>query len=198
MGPPEKKGSHLIEGTPLSPGLCYTCTSEGDHFSLVRIIVVVIQGSGNLNISGTTSALIKKNIRNTYQYIKANEKNILNEQHSLSNFDMNIQISNLLGANIGSGVSGAVYIAIISAIYRRNLKLGLAVLGNLSIGGAIERVINFSDKISILSENGAKTEIVPMYNLTELVTVLHSVLGITDMPFYSNSQMLMQMAVLME
>ncbi|GAB4019155.1 hypothetical protein GCM10028773_21100 [Spirosoma koreense] len=160
--------------------------------------MVVIQGSGNLNISGTTSALIKKNIRNTYQYIKANEKNILNEQHSLSNFDMNIQISNLLGANIGSGVSGAVYIAIISAIYRRNLKLGLAVLGNLSIGGAIERVINFSDKISILSENGAKTEIVPMYNLTELVTVLHSVLGITDMPFYSNSQMLMQMAVLME
>ena len=141
---------------------------------------------------------MKENIKNTYQYIKANEKKILNEQHSLTNFDVNIQISNLLGANIGSGVGGAVYLAIISAIYKRNLKPGLAVLGNLSIGGAIERVPNFSDKVSMLSENGAKTVVVPMDNLSELATVPQSVLGLTDVPFYSNSQMLMQKAVLME
>lgn len=198
VGLPEEKGSHLIENTPLSPGLCYTCTSEGEHFALVRIEVVVTQGSGKLNISGTSSALVKENIKNTYQYMKANEKKILNEQHSLTNFDVNIQISNLLGANIGSGVGGAVYLAIISAIYKRNLKSGLAVLGNLSIGGAIERVPNFSDKVSMLSENGAKTVVVPMDNLSELTTVPQSVLGLTDVPFYSNSQMLMQKAVLME
>lgn len=198
VGLPEEKGSHLIESTPLQPGLCYTCTSEGEYLTLVRIEVVVTQGSGKLNISGTTNNLVKENIKNTYQYIKANEKKILNEQHSLGSFDVNVQISNLLGVHTGSGVGAAVYLAIISAIYKRNLKPGLAVLGNLSIGGAIERVTNFSDKVTMLSENGAKTVVVPMDNLTEIATVPQSVLGMTDVPFYSNSQMLMQKGVLMD
>jgi predicted ATP-dependent Lon-type protease len=79
-----------------------------------------------------------------------------------------VQITNLLGSNISSGIGSAVYISIISAIYTKNLKPGLAVLGNISVGGAIERSINFADKITMLSENGAKTVIVPMDNLSEL------------------------------
>lgn len=198
VGLPEEKGSHLIENTPLQPGVCYTSTSDGDHLALVRIEVVTTQGSGKLNITGVSNTKVKENIKNTFQYIKANEKTILNEQHSLSNFDISIQVSNVLGSNISTGVGSAVYIAIISAIYKKNLKPGLAVLGNLSIGGAVERVINFTDKITMLSENGAKTVVVPMDNLSELANVPASVLGETDVPFYSNNQTLMQKSILLD
>ena len=141
---------------------------------------------------------MKENIKNTFQYIKANEKTILNEQHSLNNFDLTIQITNLLGSSVGTGIGSAVYMAIVSSIYKKNLKPGLAILGNISIGGAIERANNFADKITMLSENGAKTVIVPMDNLTELTNVPASVLGNTDAPFYQNNQMLMQKAILMD
>jgi ATP-dependent Lon protease len=198
VGLPEEKGSHLIENTPLQPGVCYTSTSDGEHLALVRIEVVTTQGSGKLNITGVSNTKVKENIKNTFQYIKANEKTILNEQHSLSNFDISIQVSNILGSNISTGVGSAVYIAIISAIYKKNLKPGLAVLGNLSVGGAVERVINFADKITMLSENGAKTVIVPMDNLSELANVPASVLGETDVPFYSNSHTLMQKSILLD
>jgi ATP-dependent Lon protease len=103
-----------------------------------------------------------------------------------------------MGAHISGGIGSAVYIAIISAIYKKNLKPGLAVIGNISIGGAIERAINFPDKITLLSENGAKTVLVPMENLAELSTLPTSILGKTDVPFYGNSQMLLQKAVLGE
>lgn len=198
VGLPEEKGSHLIENTPLQPGVCYTSTSDGEHLALVRIEVVTTQGSGKLNITGVSNTKVKENIKNTFQYIKANEKTILNEQHSLSNFDISIQVSNVFGSNISTGVGSAVYIAIISAIYKKNLKPGLAVLGNLSIGGAVERVINFTDKITMLSENGAKTVVVPMDNLSELANVPASVLGETDVPFYSNNQTLMQKSILLD
>lgn len=198
VGLPEEKGSHLIEGTPLKPGVCYTCTSDGNNLALVRIEVVITSGNGKLNITGTNNTQVKENIKNTYQYLKANERQILNEQHSLSNFDLTIQVSTLLGASISSGIGGAVYVSILSAIYKRNLKPGLAVLGNISIGGAIERVINLTDTITMLSENGAKTVIVPMDNLPEIAGVPQAVLGNTDVPFYSNSQMVMQKAVLGE
>jgi len=198
VGLPEEKGSHLIENTPLPPGICYTSTSDGENVALVRIETVAVAGSGKLNITGVNNTAVKENIKNTYQYIKANEKTILSDKHSLKNYDITIQVTNLLGAAISSGIGSAVYIAIVSALYKKNLKAGLAVLGNISVGGAIERVINFADKVTMLSENGAKSVIVPMDNLTELSNVPPTVLGNTDVPFYQNNQMLMQKAILLD
>jgi len=193
---PEERGTNLIENTPLSPGVCYTCTSDGDNLALVRIETVVTSGSGKLNISGTSLNLVKEDIRNTYQYIKANEKSILSEQHTLKNYDISIQITSLLGKNISSGIGSAVYVAFLSAIYKRNLKAGLAVLGNISVAGAIERVNNFVDKVSMLSENGAKVVLVPMSNLQEMQNIPPTVLGETDVPLYNNNQMLMQKSII--
>ena len=198
VGLPEDKGSHLIENTPLPPGVCYTSTSDGDNVALVRIEVVTTSGSGKLNISGVSNTSVKENIKNTYQYIKANEKTILSEQHSLKNYDITIQVTNMLGASISTGIGSAVYIAIVSALYKKNLKAGLAVLGNISVGGAVERAINFADKITMLSENGAKSVVVPMDNLSELTNIPATVLGNTDVPFYQNNQMLMQKAILLD
>ena len=198
VGLPEEKGSSLIEANPLAPGVCYTATSDGDTNSLIKIEVVALKGSGKLNVTGTSSTEVKENIKNTFNYIRANEKTILNEQHSLSSYDLNIQVSNIMGAAIHGGIGSAVYVAIISAIYKKNLKAGLAVLGNVSIGGAIERALNFADKVTLLSENGAKTVIVPMDNLSEIGTLPTSILGKTDVPFYGNSQMLLQKSVLGE
>ncbi len=198
VGLPEEKGSHIIENTPLSPGVCYTSTSDGENAALVRIETVAVQGSGKLNITGINTVAVKENIKNTYQYIRANEKTILSDKHSLKNYDITIQVSNLLGGAISTGIGSAVYVAIVSALYKKNLKAGLAVLGNISVGGAIERTINFDDKVTMLSENGAKVVIVPMDNLSELANIPPSVLGNTDIPFYQNNQMLMQKAILLD
>lgn len=198
VGLPEEKGSNLIENTPLPPGVCYTCTSDGDSLALVRIEAVVTSGSGKMYISGVNNTVVKDNIKNTYQYINANEKTILNEQHSLKNYDITIQITNMLGASISSGIGSAVYIAIVSALYKKNLKSGLAVLGNISVGGAVERAINFADKITMLSDNGAKSVVVPIDNLSELTGIPATVLGNTDIQFYQNNQLLMQKAILVD
>jgi ATP-dependent Lon protease len=196
VGLPEERGSHLIENNPLPPGVCYTGTSDGETNSLVKIEVVALKGSGKVNVTGTNNQEVKENIKNTYNYLRANEKSILNEQHSLSGYDLNIQVSNLMGAYISGGIGSAVYVAIMSAIYKKNLKPGLAVLGNISIGGAVERSLNFAEKVTLLSENGAKTVLVPMENLVEMTTLPQSILGQTDTPFYGNSQMLLQKAVI--
>jgi len=198
IGLPEERGTSLIESNPLSPGVCYTSTSNGENMSLVKIEVISIKGTGKINITGTSSSQVKEDIKNTVNYIKANEKSILTEQYSLSGIVLNIQISNLIGASVSSGIGSAVYVAIISSIYKKNLKPGLAVLGNISIGGAVERANNFADKVTMLSENSAKTVLVPMDNLSEIGAIPTIVLGKTDVPFYGNSQMLLQKAVLSE
>lgn len=189
---PEERGSNLIEDVPLAPGTCYTATSDGDKVTLVKIEVVSIPGNGKLTISGNASTEVKEDVRNTYNYIRANEKTILSQQHSLNKLDVNIQITALLGSTVHKGIGSAIFTALVSSVFNRTLKPALAVLGNISIGGAIERALNFSDRVSLLSENGAKNVLVPMDNLQELANLPAAILGKTDVPFYSSSQMLIQ------
>lgn len=189
---PEERGNNLIENVPLAPGTCYTATSDGDKVTLVKIEVVSIPGNGKLTISGNASTDVKEDVRNTYNYIRANEKTILSQQHSLNKLDVNIQITALLGSTVHKGIGAAVFTALVSSVFNRSLKPALAVIGNISIGGAIERALNFSDRVSLLSENGAKNVLVPMDNLPEMATLPATILGKTDIPFYSNSQMLIQ------
>lgn len=192
---PEERGSNLIEDTPLAPGMCYTATSDGDKVTLVKIEVVTVPGNGKLEIRGTSSMDVKEDIKNTYNYIRANERSIMSSTKTLSNLDVTVQVAAMLGSTVHRGIGAAVFTAIISSVFGRTLKAALGVLGNISIGGAIERAANFSDRVSLLSENGAKNVIVPMENLSELASLPQTILGKTDVPFYTSAQMLIQKIV---
>lgn len=189
---PEERGSNLIEDAPLPPGTCYTATCDGDKVSLIKIEVITMQGNGKLAVSGTSSAEVKEDIRNTYNYIRANESSILSQKHSLMRLDVTVQVTALLGTTQVGGIGSAVFATIVSSVFGRNLKPALGVIGNISIGGAIVRATNFSDRVSLLSENGAKTVLVPMDNLAELASLPAAILGKTDVPFYGNAQMMIQ------
>ncbi len=193
---PEERGSNLIEDVPLPPGLCYSATSDGDKVTLVKIEVITMVGSGKMTVTGNASNDAKEDIRNIYNYIRANERSILSQKFSLSKLDVNIQLTAMLGSTVHKGIGAAVLTAIVSSVYNRNLKSALAVLGNISIGGAIERALNFNDRVSLLSENGAKNVLVPMDNLPDMATLPAQILGVTDIPFYSSTQMLIQKIVL--
>lgn len=189
---PEERGANLIEDTPLPPGTCYTATSDGDKVSLIKIEVITMQGNGKLTVTGSSSTEAKEDIKNTYNYIRANEKTILSPKHSLVHLDVTVQVTVLLGVGVHKGIGGAVFASIVSSIFGRNLKSALGIIGNISIGGAIERAINLNDRVSMLSENGAKNVLVPMENLQEMTTLPATILGKTDIPLYANTQMLIQ------
>lgn len=193
---PEERGSNLIEDVPLPSGTCYTATSDGDKVTLVKIEIITMPGNGKLTITGSASNDAKEDIRNTYNYIRANERSIISQQHSLSKIDTTVQITALLGTTVHKGIGGAVFAALVSSVFSRNLKSALGVVGNISIGGAIERALNFNDRVSLLSENGAKNVLVPIDNLNEMATLPATILGKTDIPFYSNAQMLIQKMIL--
>lgn len=193
---PEERGSQLIENQPLQPGTCYTVSQDEEGMALLRIEVSITPGNGKLNISGTTKSVVRDNVRNVHQYIKANEKTILSQEHSLSNYDFSVQVSTLIGKGIGFGIGAAVFLAFLSGIYKKHIKPGVGVLGDITVSGSVQRADNFSDKLAMLSENGARMVLTPMENLAEMKDVPPSILNNTDVNFFSNSQMILQKAIL--
>ena len=194
----EERGSRLIENQPLQPGLAYTVSHDDSGLALLRIEVSVISGGGKLSISGANKAEIRDNIKNVHHYIHANERTILSQEHALKNYDLSVQITSLLGGGIGGGIGAAVFTAMLTAIYKRHLKPGLGVLGDLSVSGAVQRADSFADKLAMLSENGAKLVLTPMENLPEMQDVPPSILNVTDVNFFANAQMILQKAIVSE
>lgn len=192
---PEERGSNLIEDTPLPPGTCYSATCDGEKVTLAKIEVITMPGNGKLDVRGTSSTDVKEDIKNAYNYLRANERMFMSQDHSLRNIDVTIQVTAVLGTQVHKGIGSAVLVGIVSSIAQRSLKAALGVMGSISIGGAIERATNFNDCVSLLSENGAKTVLVPMDNLPEMATLPATILGKTDTPFYANAQMLAQKMV---
>lgn len=193
---PEEKGSSLIEPTPLRPGKIYSVGEGTEKLSLLQIETGVAKGTGALNISGTSNVEVRRNIKNIFQYIRANEKRYLPTNSSIKNYDLSIQITPLSGTEIGVNIGSAVFVSILSSIYKKELKSGLTVLGDISVGGGIRKCERFVDKAAILSENGAKTILVPTENLTDIQSLPSSLIGKTDIIFYSDPQSLMQKALL--
>ena len=88
---PEERGSNLIEDNPLPPGNCYTAISNGENVALLKIEAVVLQGNGKITVTGTYSSELKEDIKNIYNYIRANEKTLLSSGHSLVKYDVTIK-----------------------------------------------------------------------------------------------------------
>jgi predicted ATP-dependent Lon-type protease len=53
--------------------------------------------------AGTTSSDVKEDIRNTYNYIRANEKAILSQNMTLMRMDITVQVTALLGSTQQAG-----------------------------------------------------------------------------------------------
>ena len=118
-----------------------------------------------------------EDVKYVYNYIRSNERSFMPSGQSLRNIDLTIQVTSLLGLSANSGIGAAVFVAIVSALFDKNIKPALGVIGSISIGGAVERALNFSDKVSMLSDNGAKTVIVPMDNLPEMSSLPSTILS---------------------
>ena len=195
---PEEKSGHIIEATPVKPGVGYTVSEHEGQLSLVKIETVITQGNGKLNISGTNKSKVKQNVKNSYRFIKANEQRFLPSNKSLNSFDVSLQLTPLIGAEIGSNLGAAVFITILTAIFKKSSKTGLGVLGDLSIGGGIKQVAKFSDSLAMLSDNGAKNVLVPVGNSQDMANLNQELLAKTNVLFYTNAQKLLEKAIVEE
>ena len=93
-----------------------------------------------------------------------------------------------MGANIHGGIGSAVYVMLTPAIYiRRTQQSWFSRFRKCFHWWSNRKAL-----VTLLSETELKTVIVPMDNLSVHRTLPTSILGKTDVPFYGNSQMLLQ------
>ncbi|MBE0448072.1 MAG: protease Lon-related BREX system protein BrxL [Actinobacteria bacterium] len=184
---PEQSSIGMIPVDQQSPGVVYTVgiDMDLDKISLFRVEVGVMRGSGKYNVTGVLSKAMKEAIRTAYDYLRAHITKFAIEK-TLSDYDVHVQVVNLMQAKEGTQTGVAFFIGILSALLSKPVSPGTVVLGEMSIHGAMLPVNNLPDCIQVVKENGGKRVLVPLANAKDVSSVPPDILRGLDVGFYAD------------
>ncbi len=160
----------LISQDPLPPGVIYTVSITGGKTTLLKVETIVVPGSGRQNISGGGTKA-KEALKTTISCIGSNQRKYLPSNSALKDYDIAVQLTPMIGSEVGDDITVAIFVSILSAIHKNTLKKGLGIIGDMTITGSLKTTLSFVDRVTMLAENGAKSITVPLEQMANLASV---------------------------
>jgi ATP-dependent Lon protease len=148
----------------------YTVSITGGKTTLLKVETIVVPGSGRQNISGGGTKA-KEALKTTISCIGSNQRKYLPSNSALKDYDIAVQLTPMIGSEVGDDITVAIFVSILSAIHKNTLKKGLGIIGDMTITGSLKTTLSFVDRVTMLAENGAKSITVPLEQMANLASV---------------------------
>jgi ATP-dependent Lon protease len=186
---PEISGDKLISDTPLKAGHAYFVgRGTSGQIGTYRIETESPGGSGKLSITGIgTDRETKESINTAFNYFKANRKNI-SANINVENADFMIHVEDLQGVGPSREIALASFVSLVSSSLKMQIKEGLVILGNLTIGGTIGKVDDLADTLEVCYDAGARTILLPMSSAADISTVPVETFSKFNISFYNDPE----------
>lgn len=169
VGVKEQASSTLIPEGELKPGHLYSIgPSESGKPGVYKFETEMMNGNGKFTPNGIGSKKpITEAVKIAYQYFKSNASSI-SGQISYKDKDYIMQVKDLHGVGMTNHLTLATFIALCSVATNRQVLPSLAILGNFSLGGTIEKVQNLADALQVCLDSGAKKVLIPMSSYADI------------------------------
>ena len=183
----EQTAGGLIDPGRLDPGITYTVGTDQEDGRLVifRVEVQSSKGSGKLRVAGATSRAIRDAVHTAHTYLKS-EVVRLGLRKNPNDYNLHVQLVNLMQAKEGSETGVAFFVAIVSALLGKPVMESLVVLGEMSIRGGLLKVGSLTERLQLAMDNGAKRVLLPSENKRDFADIPSDVLDKLQMIFYSD------------
>jgi len=169
VGVEEQASSTLIPEGELKPGHLYSVgPSENGKLGVYKFETEMMNGNGKFTPNGIGSKKpITEAVKIAYQYFKSNASSI-SGQISYKDKDYVMQVKDLHGVGMTNHLTLATFIALCSVATNRQVLPSLAILGNFSLGGTVEKVQNLADALQVCLDSGAKKVLIPMSSYADI------------------------------
>lgn len=169
VGVEEQASSTLIPEGDLKPGHLYSVgSSENGKLGVYKFETEMMKGNGKFTPNGIGSKKdVNEAVKIAYQYFKSNASSI-SGQISYKDKDYVMQVKDLHGVGMTNQLTLATFIALCSVATNRQVLPSLAILGNFSLGGTIEKVQNLADALQVCLDSGAKKVLIPMSSYVDI------------------------------
>lgn len=169
VGVEEQASSTLIPEGDLKPGHLYSVgPSENGKLGVYKFETEMMKGNGKFTPNGIGSKKdVNEAVKIAYQYFKSNAGSI-SGQISYKDKDYVMQVKDLHGVGMTRYLTLATFIALCSVATNRKVLHSLAILGNFSLGGTVDKIQNLADTLQVCLDNGAKKLLIPMSSYVDI------------------------------
>jgi ATP-dependent Lon protease len=169
---PEQGMGKLIPDGQGKPGHIYTAArGESNMIGIFKLETEMVDGNGKFEVTGIGSGReARESLKTAQNYFKANSKQI-SGTISLDKSDYLMHIQDCQGIGITSDLALCSYVALCSAALRKPVQSQICVLGNMSIGGTINKVEELANTMQVCFDAGAKRVLLPMSSAIDIATV---------------------------
>lgn len=169
---PEQGGEHLIPEGIGNPGQVYTVSrSKSGMIGVYRLESQMLPGNGKFERTGLGSDREAKEATNTaFNYLKANS-NRISGSISTTSKDYIINYQDLQGIGITSKLTLPTLIAFSSIALGKPVQSSTAVLGDITISGAIVKADELANTLQACLDAGAKKVLLPTTSFADLAVV---------------------------
>lgn len=185
---PESGGKSLIPEGDLPAGTVYTIgkNAASGHKGLFRLDIQRMPGNGKISDTGFGGGTaIKEELKEAVNYVRSN-LNRITQTAKFNDFEFHLKATDLNGIGNTKGLELAIFLSIVSSIVERPLLPQLAVLGSMSIGGAIIGSDNLAEYLQVSADSGAKKVLIPAVDVIQLGKVPTDLISKFSLLIYSD------------
>ena len=184
---PEQGGGSLIPEGPMPPGTMHTVMpGTSSHLGLYRLELQVTAGNGKLSVSGSgTDNKSKEAIKIGYDYFKANMSRV-SSMAKVTDHDYHLHIVEMQSTGSTNNITLCSFIAFCSGLMGRPIQSQMIILGDMSLGGTIEKASNLAETLQVGFDTGAKRILIPMSSVGDIPSIPGELFAKFQTSFYSD------------
>jgi len=184
---PEHGGGSLIPEGPMPPGTMHTVMQgTSSHLGLYRLELQVTAGNGKLSVSGSgTDNKSREAIKIGYDYFKANMSRV-SSLAKVTDHDYHLHIVEMQSTGPTNNITLCSFIAFCSGLMGRPIQSQMIILGDMSLGGTIEKASNLAETLQVGFDAGAKRILIPMSSVGDIPSIPGELFAKFQTSFYSD------------
>jgi ATP-dependent Lon protease len=186
---PEQGAGKLIPEGQGKPGHIYT-VAHGDSgmIGVFKLETEAVSGNGKFETTGIGSDReARESLKTAQNYFKANRKQI-SGTIILDESDYLMHVSDCQGIGVTGELALCGFVALCSAALRKPIQSQMTVLGNMSIGGTINKIEELANTLQVCFDAGAKRVLLPMSAAADIATVPPELFAKFQTSFYTSPE----------
>jgi len=186
---PELQNQSGIGDEPLECGQVWTLSPGGqdEYPGLFRLEVTDGPGSGVKVLNNPVPHAFKESLRCAEQNLYARAAQLVGDRDPRAH-EFSVQIRSFDAARSGAKTGVAVLIALSGALLKKSVRGGLVVVGEITLGGTIERPYNAVTLAEMAVEKGAQSLLLPVSCRRQLFDLSDDMATKLNIEFYQDGR----------
>ena len=193
LGPPQFLMSEAERDDEIGVATAIAWTASGGD--IMPIEVALMEGKGNLNITGQIGDVMQESVQAALSFIKARAKEFKIDTDVFENMDIHLHVPEGAIPKDGPSAGITVATAMLSVLTEKKVRHDVGMTGEITLRGRVLPIGGVREKVLAAHRAGLKTVILPIKNEKDLIDIPQKVMEDLKVEFVTSLEEVLKIAL---